>query len=315
MGHPLIHLAYGFEFASRDVAIEALAMTCCSYDKLHRYLDNPGYTRPVAQPSPSPMDILHRVALDRRFDGILTRQGADNIGVLLTEREDAVLEHWNAWKIEGSTSSSGIGGNGGNGGNAREAFAESQRAAAALLVATQRATDPRFDFFLVHTLTTSHAVRIMLPIIPARMQVSLIRQWWLFALVVYIAQLRPPIKQSRISNYALEGRYWGYVVDKALKSDAKNDTHFVKGKLSGCRCIVVAVLTYICQAIRALKEAAETWGDESDFFLKAAVRFATDFTSWGGFGELTAEDERVMDKYRKWAEKHNSEFITVRVQE
>ena len=67
--------------------------------------------------------------------------------------------------------------------------------------------------------------------------------------------------------------------------------------------------------IRALKEAAETWGDESDFFLKAAVRFATEFTSWGGFSALTVEDERVMEKYRKWAEKHNSEFITVRVQE
>lgn len=67
--------------------------------------------------------------------------------------------------------------------------------------------------------------------------------------------------------------------------------------------------------IRALKEAAETWGDESDFFLKAAVRFATDFTSWGGFSAFTADDERSMDKYRKWAEKHNSEFITVRLQE
>ena len=200
-------------------------MTCCSYDKLHRYLDNPTYTRPAAQPSSSPLEILHRVALDRRFDGVLKHQGADNISVILAECEDALLEHWNAWKFDIAGQSSNNGGM-----SAREAFAESQRAAAALLVAVHRVADPRYDFFLVHTLTTSHAVRIMLPILPPRLQVPLIRQWWLLALVVYIAQLRPPIKLSRIINYPLEGRYWGYVVDKALKATAKYDSHYVKGR-------------------------------------------------------------------------------------
>ena len=203
-------------------------MTCCSYDKLHRYLDSPTYTRPPSQPSSSPLEILHRVALDRRFDGILKHQGADNISVILTECEDALLEHWNAWKFDSGSAS---GSNGSSGTTAREAFAESQRAAASLLVATHRAADPRYDFFLVHTLTTSHAIRVMLPMVPVRAQVPLIRQWWLLALVVYIAQLRPPIKLSRINNYPLEGRYWGYVVDKALKSSARYDSHYVKGKL------------------------------------------------------------------------------------
>ena len=204
-------------------------MTCCSYGKLHRYLDDPAYTRPVSQPSPSPIDILHRVTLDRRFDGVLKHQGADNIGVILNECEDALLEHWNAWKLDSGSISGNTGGSSG-GTSAHEAFAESQRAAAALLVATHRAADPRFDFFLLHTLTTSHAVRVMLPIVPARMQVPLIRQWWLLMLVVYIAQLRPPIKLSRINNYLLEGRYWGYVVEKALKTPAKFDSHYVKGR-------------------------------------------------------------------------------------
>jgi hypothetical protein len=36
-------------------------------------------------------------------------------------------------------------------------------------------------------------------------------------------------------------------------------------------------------ASRALKVAAQTWGDESQLYLKAAVRFASEFDSWGGF--------------------------------
>lgn len=32
-----------------------------------------------------------------------------------------------------------------------------------------------------------------------------------------------------------------------------------------------------------MKNAAETWGDEKQFFLKAAVKFATEFDGWGGF--------------------------------
>ena len=43
-------------------------------------------------------------------------------------------------------------------------------------------------------------------------------------------------------------------------------------------------------ALRAFKAAAETWGDEDGFYLKAAVRFAEGFTRWGGFA-ASAEDD------------------------
>lgn len=39
---------------------------------------------------------------------------------------------------------------------------------------------------------------------------------------------------------------------------------------------------------------AETWGDESGIFLKAAVKFAEEFEHWGGFG---AEAEGVKLAY------------------
>ena len=40
-----------------------------------------------------------------------------------------------------------------------------------------------------------------------------------------------------------------------------------------------------------MKEAAQTWGDESNYYLKAAVKFADEFQNWGGFGSLSSDDD------------------------
>jgi hypothetical protein len=37
-------------------------------------------------------------------------------------------------------------------------------------------------------------------------------------------------------------------------------------------------------AIRAMKEAASTWGDADRQYLSAAVRFTDEFNGWSGFG-------------------------------
>lgn len=41
-----------------------------------------------------------------------------------------------------------------------------------------------------------------------------------------------------------------------------------------------------------MKEAAKTWGDKDLFELKAAVRLATEFEGWGGFGSA---ETRIVD--------------------
>lgn len=87
------------------------------------------------------------------------------------------------------------------------------------------------------------------------------RQWWLFALSVYIAQLRPEISED------LEGapkKSWKYVEEVALNGEYAQDAHFVK-------------------AIRAIREAAFTWGDVHEMYLGSAVQFADDFKGWTGF--------------------------------
>lgn len=246
MGHPLIHLGYAFELSSREVAMEALGLTATCYSYLHKYLDDASYTRASGYSTSSPLDILQRIRRDKRFDAVYDHLGND-LEPLFDEHEEAVLEHWNAWHIA----------------NPRKQFEESQRAAAALLVATHK-PETKYDFFLVHLLTTSHAVRIILPLIPAKFHVSLVRQWWLLTIAYYIAQMRPDIDLDVVKLYELKDRDWAWVDKRAVSGEHALDPHYVKG-------------------LRAMKEAAETWGDEDSFYLKAAVRFGEGFDGWGGF--------------------------------
>ena len=212
VGHPLIHLGYGYELKSGTVAIEALALTTCFYNYMHKYLDDPTYTKPASYSTTSLLEALHRICVDERLDGVFAEQGSEEMDPLFEQQEPIVLDHWNAWRIE----------------DPRKQFEDSQRAAVALLVGTHR-NNAKFDFFLVHLLTSSHAVRILLPLIPAKFHISLVRQWWLFTITAYVQQLRLPIKLSRIEDYDVKGRDWKYVEDQAINSKFATDAHFVKG--------------------------------------------------------------------------------------
>ena len=258
MGHPLIHLGYALELSSRELAMEALGLVATSYNFLHKYLDDPAYSKPSTYRTSLPLDILLRVARDKRFEGLFHEPGAGNIDALFQEHESTVLEHWNSWDIS----------------NPIKQFEDSQYAATALLVSTFGRGSTKFDFFLVHLLTTSHAVRILIPFIPAQFHVMLVRQWWLLTLAVYIAQLRPPIKVENILAYELKGRDWKWVENQAVGSGRSFDAHYVK-------------------ALRAMKEAAQTWGDKDEFYLKAAVKFGGEFDGWGGFGLTSGGDSEV----------------------
>jgi hypothetical protein len=262
LGHPLIHLGYAHELSSRTVAIESLALAACFYNEWHVYLDDPKYTKPAPNPADSLFTILDRVHHDPTFNNLFDHQGSDNISTLLANEGAAAqaLEHWNAWDLK----------------NPKDQFAESQKLAVALLVAAQTPkddkSDKRYDFFAVHLLTTSHAVRVLLPLLPSKFHIPLVRQWWLFTLLVYIAQLRPRLNIDTIKLVELEGRDWKWVTEKAVKGKYRTDAHFVK-------------------ALRSMHEASKTWGDPNSFYLKAAVKFGEEFDGWGGFGPRDAEIE------------------------
>ncbi|KXT06419.1 hypothetical protein AC578_6063 [Pseudocercospora eumusae] len=259
LAHPLIHLGYAEELSSRTVAIEALGLAACFYNNWHVFLDDPKYTKPAPNPTDSLFGILERVRNDTRFDNLSDHLGSDNIEKILGNEElaAAALEYWNSWDLKKPT----------------EQFAESQKLAVALVVAAEEpSNDKGYDFFGVHLLTSSHAVRTLLPSLPNKHHIPLVRQWWLFTLLVYIAQLRPKINIDNIKLVELEGRDWKFVTEKALKSKWRTDAHFVK-------------------ALRCMHEASKTWGDANQFYLKSAVKMAEEFKGWGGFGPEQLEEE------------------------
>ena len=228
--------------SSCDIAVEALALATTSYNYLHKYLDDPSYSeRASPYHTSSPLEILDRIREDERFDDVAERTGGDR-DILFRDYEDAILEHWNAWDIADPV----------------KQFEQSHEAATAILTAT--GGNP-FNFLFVHILTTSHAIRILLPFIPAKYHVSLIRQWWLLVVPIYIAQGRPKANLDEIRDYDRQGRDWEWAEGKAVKGKWSTDAHYVK-------------------PIRGLKEFANTWGDADEYYLKAAVKFADDFDEW-----------------------------------
>jgi hypothetical protein len=213
VGHPLIHLGYAYEMSSREIGMEALGLIACSYNDLHKYIDDTSYTQEAPYSSTSPVEILHKIANDCRFDGIFEKRGGDNFEMLFSKHESLLLEYWNAWKIVDPV----------------KQFQDSQEAAVSLLISTVPSNTHAYDFYLVHLLTTSHAVRILLPMIPEKYHINLVRQWWLLTVGTYIGQLRPKIDEELIGRPDLKGKHWRYVHEKATNGPWATDAHYIKG--------------------------------------------------------------------------------------
>ncbi|KAH9908734.1 cell cycle checkpoint protein RAD17 [Xylariomycetidae sp. FL2044] len=245
LGHPLIHLGYAYEMDNKEIAMEALGLAAVQYNFLHKYIDDSSYSKPSSFTSTSPLELLEKMSNDERLKDMFKQPGLDNLEPLFEKHEDLVLEYWNAWTLDDPV----------------KQFQDSQEAAVALLVATVPPGTHAYNFFVVHLLTTSHAVRILLPFIPAKFHISLVREWWLLTIAVYISELCPKIDPDYIRPGDVAGKQWNYVEEKALNGSYATDAHFVK-------------------AIRAMKEAARTWGDVHEHYLAAAVRFVDDFEGW-----------------------------------
>lgn len=88
--------------------------------------------------------------------------------------------------------------------------------------------------------------------------------------MTYIGQLRPKIEDGLIGRPDLKGKHWTYAEDKAVNGPHATDAHFVKG-------------------VRAMREAAMTWGDVHEWYLTAAIKFVDEFEGWTGFGKSAEE--------------------------
>jgi len=247
VGHPFIHLAYAYEFQGAGIASEALSLGCTELLELHSLI---AHETPQDSPfkSTSLADIIERVRTDSRFDGLLTVPGITNFDAILENQFQAVMEHWNSWEVV----------------DVVQQF-EQCCDLAVLLAISDGDPEKSFDFYEIHLMTIAHALRVLWNHFPEERRRAILRQYGLFMILIYIAQLRPAFGIDGIERVKLNGRDWDWVTQTALAHDWVLDSHFFK-------------------VVRAPKVFAETYGEKDGFYLKAAVKFLTEFRGWEGFG-------------------------------
>lgn len=194
--------------------MEALTLSAVQYNFFHKYLDDASYTRPSPLESAAPLDLLIQMSDDKRFDKLPKNPELGDLESIFEEHESLIMEYWNGWKIDDDPV---------------KQFELSQEAAIALLVATVRPGTHAYNFLIVHLLTTSHAVRILLPFFPPEHHITLVREWWLLVIAIFIVKGRPKPDPDNIDK-DLKGKHWTYVEHEALNSPWATDAHYVKGK-------------------------------------------------------------------------------------
>lgn len=259
VGHPFIHLAYAWELQSSTVATEALSLGCTENMEGHGLLDSYPPDNSTYKTS-SFADVIKRVYDDKRFDNLFEHQGITNIEALMQLRFPAVLEHWNAWDVSTKDPLQQL---------------ENICDTSVLLAIATGDRERRFDFYLVHTMTVAHALRVLWELFPEDQRACILRQYALFVIMVYICQKKPWVEDvdliDTIDSVQLgeegddDDDSWNAIVERALRHKWYKDSHFFK-------------------VIRAPKAFEETYGSKNDFYRKASRKFLAEFDGWEGFG-------------------------------
>lgn len=238
LAHPLIHLGYAFEINSIQVGVEALAMTAVCYNYLHEVVDK---LQAPSSPSKGAMDIFKAIHSDARLP-IYDKPGFSNIELTAQNCHDQILFHFNQWRMNRDDPANTI----------EELFDLTVH----VYGGTHKSNQIVFDFFLVHLLTSMHAIRILHSHIDQRdIFEHILFQFFYFAIVMYISQLRPEINEQLVNDYPIDAneKHWSYVIDRTLNTKIVDDAHAVK-------------------VVRALRDAEQVYGYKNGLYLKTAVK-------------------------------------------
>ena len=264
LAHPLIHIGYAFELDSQIVASEALAMTAVCYNYLHEVVDQ---LKPPQFPSKTVLEIFKNIHSDSQMP-IYDTPGVNNLELTVKNNSEQVFSHYNQWNI--------------NRENPEKSIEELFDLAVYIYGATHKSNDIEFDFFLLHLLTSMHAIRIIYPQLNnPQIFEHILLQFFYFAIVIYISQLRPEINEQLIYAYKIddEKSNWKYVIDRTLNTKIIDDAHAVK-------------------VIRALRDAEKVYGDKNGLYLKTAVKtvdHVDDDEMWIG----GSEDKRQLNVLKR----------------
>lgn len=233
--HPLIHLGYAFALDNPIVGVEALTLFAVTYDRLHRMIDE--------LPSPqsaslSPWQIFDNVRLDEQLK-MDEKPLSESLPFVFAKFTDGVLFHYNQWQMEEDE---------------EKVLEDLFDFSVYVYGATHRSDEVTFDFYLLHLLTGVHAMRLLHPHVHDRRAMRhLLREFFYFALILYVARGRPAIRRELIDRSSIDNADWSEVIERTLNSDLAKIMHLVK-------------------VIYSLKEAEMVYGKKNGLYLKTAIK-------------------------------------------
>jgi hypothetical protein len=269
IGRPLTLLADGIELRAAILVMQSLTLSAVDWqDPFHELLTHPHLASPTGSGSGvgggylSPDNILHRVAYDGRFSGVM-KAGPGFHGVAHVfaspPARAAVLEYMRCL-------------------DARDAPLLLQQLAAVavlLLCATHKPGGVAFDLYLGGLVTCVNSARVVLAgwVEDGAQRVLLVRGLWLLVMLTYVTQLRPVVDGKLLVSKELaeeEGRGWeavfGEVMERAGREGVYPDLQFLR-------------------ALRSLRELSRVYGAvHGRLYIHAAWKLAKQWQGWTGLG-------------------------------
>ncbi|KAI8136772.1 hypothetical protein BJV82DRAFT_638128 [Fennellomyces sp. T-0311] len=245
--HPLIHLGYAIEFDLPSVAAEALAMAACTEDNLvpimHLTEDSE-----ITNGTETIQDIMQKVATDPVFDGVVKYSDPSKLDTLMSNANavSKLREYAAQWKFKDPESS------------LQELYV-----ACLIVYAASGLREQGFklDFYLMHALTSIHAVYTLLPNLTPIQAELLLRAHLAESIAYYVSRGRPALRIDLLLSYksphqdTSENR-WMNIINTALTME---EVHMLK-------------------VIRALALGQVLYGGELDAAWANAAQMTLDMT-------------------------------------
>ncbi|ORX92632.1 hypothetical protein K493DRAFT_316472 [Basidiobolus meristosporus CBS 931.73] len=200
--HPLVHLGFGVEFEHPSVTSEGLAyaaMTYLSYGEIVDEASAPSMGNLACQ------QILEMIRTDKRFDGPFEGQFQAKVKILVRSKADLLRSYVDAW----ITYAAGI--------DTERKTREVVKAATQIYAS--ECHKGRSNIFLGHILTSSYAVKSLLPHLSSVDRTRLLRLYWLAVIAHYIILGRPHVLNSAAEMAGVEpSRSWPAIIHEVLSN-------------------------------------------------------------------------------------------------
>ncbi|ORY00471.1 hypothetical protein K493DRAFT_335313 [Basidiobolus meristosporus CBS 931.73] len=199
--HPLVHLGFGVEFEHPSVTSEGLAYAAMTYLSYGELIDEA--STPFNQ-NLGCRQILEMIRTDKRFDGPFEGQFQAKVKILVKSRADLLKSYVDAWVSRGQDI------------NIEEKLRELTRTVTQIYAS--ECLKGKSNIFLGHILTSSNAVKSLMPHLSTVDRTRLFRVYWLAVISHYIIQGRPHIhilQHTEISG-AEQTAPWPVIIHEVL---------------------------------------------------------------------------------------------------